>query len=147
MDFTEEFKESFELGMTLYEIHSDLEKYQVELSDYDLKGKAVLFNSLCEFVKIANQALIEVNIKDENFVNYYRAFYKDNLSLDGCYQPNIEFIFNHYFSYLRKKKSLSSKEQDILYDVEDAFESTELILFNHDDICEKLINEGLVECT
>lgn len=128
-----------EIGRMLWDVDRHLQKCASEFSEYSLESKVSIFSSLCDMVNIANEALLLLEVTDKNLTRYYKAFYQDNLALDGCYQPLLENVFEENFSRLIDDEALSETEWDLLNNAEEDYENTELVLFMHDSICDQLI--------
>lgn len=118
------------LSNIIYDIETSIREIESSflLSDLKKKEKDNNFYLMCRFVCLANDSLTYSKGLPSTQAPLIALFYGSNLSLNGCFQPNLTNIFEGYFS------------EECNDDISDAYLNTELHLWKYDDICEFLDN-------
>ena len=137
-------KSSNNLGPIIYEIDANLRESEKSFHLYKFNEKVEFFKEHCEIIKMCNEHMIHSAYSGEKIEHILKAFYGDNLSIDGCFQPTLETIYKKHFDGQLDKKRISEKREELLYEVEDYYAESELVLFMHDEICDSLIELGII---
>lgn len=119
-----------ELGKLCYESDAEIRLAEHFISENMDQQDLSVFHSACRVIKSLNEALINSDEEANEVIKYLKLTYDTNFCVDGCYHPAIERMFHALLD--------SNISDSQVLEIEEEFESTELVLFMSDDLLEYL---------
>ncbi|MCW7551663.1 hypothetical protein NX722_03180 [Endozoicomonas gorgoniicola] len=85
---------------TICEVHLDIMEAEKLFESFRFVEKVESFKNYCKMVELCNELIVANGIQGKDVSNLLKIFYGDNLKIDGCYQPNLEKVYQKNFDGL-----------------------------------------------